>query len=131
MLTCCPNCKTSFRITPEQLKARQGKVRCGECQHVSNALDTLIDDPTLIRAAPPAAAFDRDGFQGAGMEAQFRKLLGASGKAVEAPARTFRSMRFRCSMPRPILLSSSQLNPIRLLPRSRTMNQSLFRQQRP
>ncbi len=49
MLTCCPACGTNFRVTPEQLKARAGKVRCGKCQTVFNALDTLLE------ATPPAA----------------------------------------------------------------------------
>lgn len=50
MLTRCPACTTSFRVTPDQLKARGGKVRCGKCQTVFNALDSLVDTP------PPAAA---------------------------------------------------------------------------
>ena len=45
MLTRCPNCVTSFRVTAEQLKVKQGRVRCGQCQKVFNALDTLIDEP--------------------------------------------------------------------------------------
>lgn len=44
MLTRCPHCTTTFRVTPEQLKARQGRVRCGECQAVFNALDTLVEE---------------------------------------------------------------------------------------
>ncbi|TWO81711.1 DUF3426 domain-containing protein [Denitratisoma oestradiolicum] len=55
MLTRCPDCATTFRITPEQLKARQGKVRCGECQHVFNALDSLVEEPLV---AVPAATTD-------------------------------------------------------------------------
>ena len=43
MITRCPACSTTFRVTPEQLKALHGKVRCGQCQHVFNALDTLLD----------------------------------------------------------------------------------------
>ena len=53
MLTRCPACETHFRVTAEQLKARAGRVRCGECQHVFNALDSLIEEPMLV-AAPPA-----------------------------------------------------------------------------
>lgn len=53
MLTRCPACETRFRVTAEQLKARSGRVRCGECQHVFNALDSLIEEPMLV-AAPPA-----------------------------------------------------------------------------
>lgn len=48
MLTRCPRCETTFRVTPEQLKARQGKVRCGECQEVFNALDALIEAPATV-----------------------------------------------------------------------------------
>ncbi|OHC67327.1 MAG: hypothetical protein A3H93_15105 [Rhodocyclales bacterium RIFCSPLOWO2_02_FULL_63_24] len=60
MLTRCPACETHFRVTPEQLKARSGRVRCGECQHVFNALDSLIEEPLVIVAprtpeAPPQA----------------------------------------------------------------------------
>ena len=71
MRTFCPHCETTFRITPEQLKARAGKVRCGQCQTVFNALDCLLDEagqvsggsvpqlppiPTMpaARPAPPA-----------------------------------------------------------------------------
>lgn len=44
MKTRCPSCQTTFRVTPEQLKARAGKVRCGQCQTVFNALDGLLDE---------------------------------------------------------------------------------------
>jgi len=46
ILTRCPqpDCQTTFRVTPEQLKARGGKVRCGQCQHVFNALEHLLDE---------------------------------------------------------------------------------------
>lgn len=55
MLTCCPACGTNFRVTPEQLKARAGKVRCGKCQTVFNALDTLIEAPKGPETAASAA----------------------------------------------------------------------------
>lgn len=44
MRTCCPQCRTTFRITPDQLKARLGKVRCGHCQNIFNALDSLVEE---------------------------------------------------------------------------------------
>jgi predicted Zn finger-like uncharacterized protein len=53
MLTQCPACDTTFRVTAEQIKAKGGRVRCGQCQHAFNALDTLIDalpDSTLAPA---------------------------------------------------------------------------------
>ncbi len=56
MLTRCPSCATHFRVTPEQLKARTGRVRCGECQNVFNALDSLIEEPVVVAAPIPAVA---------------------------------------------------------------------------
>lgn len=53
MITRCPDCNTSFRVTPEQLKAVQGKVRCGKCQHVFNAIETLIE--TTVEPSPALA----------------------------------------------------------------------------
>ncbi|MBI2309050.1 MAG: DUF3426 domain-containing protein [Rhodocyclales bacterium] len=54
MLTCCPFCHTTFRVTPEQLKARAGKVRCGKCQGVFNALDSLADTAPATETPAPA-----------------------------------------------------------------------------
>lgn len=53
MLTRCPACATVFRVTPEQLKARAGKVRCGHCSAVFNALESLQDSPPVVEAPPP------------------------------------------------------------------------------
>ena len=53
MLTRCPGCETHFRVTAEQLKARSGRVRCGECQHVFNALDSLVEE-SVVATAPLA-----------------------------------------------------------------------------
>jgi predicted Zn finger-like uncharacterized protein len=41
----CPHCATIFRATPEQLEQRAGKVRCGKCRRVFNALEHLIEEP--------------------------------------------------------------------------------------
>jgi predicted Zn finger-like uncharacterized protein len=38
METTCPECKSRFRLTERQLKQAYGKVRCGECGNVFNAL---------------------------------------------------------------------------------------------
>lgn len=47
MLTHCPACSTIFRIHAEQIRARQGRVRCGRCRAVFDALDSLHDEPGL------------------------------------------------------------------------------------
>lgn len=63
MLTRCPACDTAFRVSAEQLKAKQGKVRCGQCRHVFDALASLLDEESpategqieLLPAAPAEA----------------------------------------------------------------------------
>lgn len=61
MKTRCPDCQTVFRVTPEQLKARAGKVRCGHCQSVFNALDSLVEEQASVAPTPPAVAEDLGG----------------------------------------------------------------------
>lgn len=58
MLTRCPHCRTAFRVKPEQLKARQGRVRCGACQAIFNAVENLEEapPPVIAPAAVVAAA---------------------------------------------------------------------------
>ena len=55
MLTRCPGCATTFRVTPEQVKARHGKVRCGRCQHVFDAIEFLVDTAVAAPAMVPAS----------------------------------------------------------------------------
>lgn len=56
MLTRCPHCQTAFRVTSEQLKARLGRVRCGECREVFDALDSLADEKQPVMPADHAPA---------------------------------------------------------------------------
>lgn len=53
ILTRCPSCAAGFRITPEQLKLRGGRVRCGRCHTAFDAIAGLID-PSL----PPTDVTD-------------------------------------------------------------------------
>ena len=41
MITTCPACDTTFKVTTEQLNAHQGDVRCGRCAKVFSAFDSL------------------------------------------------------------------------------------------
>jgi len=50
MYTRCPACQTIFNLTPAQLSARQGKVRCGHCDKVFQA------DRHLLKTLPRAPA---------------------------------------------------------------------------
>jgi predicted Zn finger-like uncharacterized protein len=44
MQTRCPHCETVFRVSEEQLALAEGRVRCGECDHIFNARDTLLEE---------------------------------------------------------------------------------------
>lgn len=60
MLTRCPHCHTTFRVTSEQLKVRQGRVRCGACSEVFDALESLADEVAVIVAAQTAPEIQAD-----------------------------------------------------------------------
>ena len=47
LLTTCPNCSAQFKVQPEQLNVRQGRVMCGRCREIFNAFQSLarVDDP--------------------------------------------------------------------------------------
>ena len=45
MVTRCPGCNTLFRVTPQQLQAREGKVRCGRCMLVFDGFKMLAAMP--------------------------------------------------------------------------------------
>lgn len=62
LATTCPQCKTSFRVVPDQLKLRRGYVRCGRCRHVFAGIEHLryVDDARL-RTQPQAARGERRG----------------------------------------------------------------------
>lgn len=52
MFTQCPECQTTFRVTAAMLKAAQGRVRCGRCSHVFNALASLIEQDQAADSTP-------------------------------------------------------------------------------
>ena len=69
LITTCAHCNARFRVTPQQLNARQGQVRCGRCSQVFNGfqiLERFPDDDTggrllaeyerrrIAEPAPPA-----------------------------------------------------------------------------
>lgn len=45
LTTCCPHCQTRFRIVPDQLRISQGWVRCGHCQQLFDARESLQEVP--------------------------------------------------------------------------------------
>lgn len=57
MVTRCPSCETLFRVTPQQLQAHDGQVRCGCCMTVFDGAKRLATLPEATpRGAPPPPA---------------------------------------------------------------------------
>jgi predicted Zn finger-like uncharacterized protein len=61
LITTCTHCLARFKVTPQQLNAKQGQVRCGKCSKIFSgfeALERFPDDDTGARllAARDAAA---------------------------------------------------------------------------
>ncbi|MBL8524413.1 MAG: zinc-ribbon and DUF3426 domain-containing protein [Betaproteobacteria bacterium] len=58
LLTTCPNCAAQFKVQPEQLNVRQGRVMCGRCRQVFNAFQSLTrisdDEATAAQSSPSA-----------------------------------------------------------------------------
>jgi len=52
--TRCPECRTVYRVTDEQLAQRSGRVRCGHCQVVFDGV------AELVAPAAPEAFTGRD-----------------------------------------------------------------------
>ncbi len=43
--TRCPRCDTVFPISVEQLQRRRGYVRCGQCAHIFDGFEAVLDEP--------------------------------------------------------------------------------------
>lgn len=90
LVTTCAHCKTRFRVTPQQLNARQGQVRCGHCSQVFNgfqALERFPDDDTGGRLLAEQDAKEREAAlqRGASQPAPSETAAPASREAQEMP----------------------------------------------
>jgi len=56
MQTSCPACRTTFRVHQDQLGLRRGLVRCGTCNAVFNAYDTLLPELESVPADEAASS---------------------------------------------------------------------------
>lgn len=55
LTTRCPQCGTSFKVVPDQLRVRNGLVRCGACSTVFDGRACLLAEPGASPARAPAA----------------------------------------------------------------------------
>ena len=61
LITQCPNCATTFRVTPLDLQAHGGDVRCGSCAHIFNGYSMLATLRELKSEPAPAEAEESTG----------------------------------------------------------------------
>jgi predicted Zn finger-like uncharacterized protein len=54
LLTTCTTCAAQFKVLPEHLNVRQGRVMCGRCRTVFNAFETLkrVEDELPVMPTP-------------------------------------------------------------------------------
>ena len=70
MVTQCPHCTTAFNVTPDQLFARDGRVRCGHCNQVFDGLVNLTSLEALQAGVPPPLAEASDAAQQAAAQSK-------------------------------------------------------------
>ncbi len=62
MATRCPQCGAAFRVAADQLRVRNGLVRCGNCRAIFDGYDSLVDEAQAqepLRRLPPAVMRNR------------------------------------------------------------------------
>lgn len=88
LVATCARCQSRFRVTPQQLNARQGQVRCGRCQAVFNgfqALERFPDDDTGGRLLAEQEARDAAERQATETAGSFESSAPAPADAGEMP----------------------------------------------
>ena len=91
LITTCTQCGARFRVTPGQLNAKQGQVRCGRCRTVFNGFQSLErhpDDDTGSRLLAARQAAEQQAAVAAPAEivGGIETLGPAVSAPVEAPA---------------------------------------------
>ena len=54
-ITCCPSCRTTFRVTPEELTQADAWLRCSQCQRVFDSTGLVVswDEPLTLTKPEP------------------------------------------------------------------------------
>jgi predicted Zn finger-like uncharacterized protein len=88
LLTRCPECDTTFRVTDETLKKAKGQVRCGRCASVFNAYTELHDAGSKAVETPiaPPAAGETSAPQAAAQNAERAAAIGADAVTQDPQA---------------------------------------------
>ena len=83
LITTCTQCGARFRVTPAQLNARQGQVRCGRCRSAFNGFQSLERHPDDDTGSRLLAA--RQAAEQAAASAEVVGGIETLGPAVSAP----------------------------------------------
>lgn len=104
MYTRCPECRTPYRVTREQLAVRDGLVRCGTCQAVFTATEHLLwfapatDKPPAPATAKPKSRTKRR-----------RRRYAAAADANDPAIPTITALTRRRRVPKAVWISGSVL----------------------
>ncbi len=95
MYTRCSHCKAVFRVTMKELTAAQGKLRCGECASVFNAMDSLsikLPEKNDASTVPPFDALDKAPKQALKKQEMSQRARGIKVKNVSQTKKSSRSL---------------------------------------
>lgn len=96
IVTKCPSCGTTFRVTPQQLQAQHGMVRCGRCANVFDGFKTLATLTETARSdTPPPQVAPRD--EASDAAAAAREVATPAVAASAAEVRQGEEIRFDAS----------------------------------
>jgi len=121
LITRCPTCGTAFRVQPAQLVARSGRVRCGKCSGVFDAVSCLVGEqggPAALEPSPQLGLFDPSRRAAAAspdltLNLDLSAVAPAASRPPPAPARTARPSAQRPETPaRPEAVARSE-TPVR------------------
>lgn len=85
LVTCCPDCATTFRVSPAQLSARGGRVRCGKCATIFDGVASLLTEEA-IAALPEEPSPQMGLFDARGAAIAPHELAAVSPAQIESPS---------------------------------------------
>lgn len=108
LVTRCPKCSTSFRLTQAQLDRAKGAVRCGSCLQIFRATDHLVKSTpkaeAKVQAAKPAQAAAKPAQTAA-------KPAPAKTVAAKAPASKSAPVQAAGTQAKPVAKAAAQAKP--------------------
>lgn len=85
LVTGCPDCATTFRVSPAQLSARGGRVRCGKCSAIFDGVASLLTEDA-IAALPEEPSPQMGLFDARGAAITPHDLAAVSPAQIESPS---------------------------------------------